>query len=80
MNLIDLLRGLLGLTAILGIAILISSDRKSINWRTVGAGLLLQVALAVLILKGDEMGAVFTPLGWPKAFFAWVSSFFVIVL
>lgn len=80
MNVVDLLRGLLGLTAIIGIALLISSSRKSINWRTVSAGLLLQIILAVLILKGDEMGRVFGPLGWPKAFFAWISSFFVIVL
>lgn len=77
---IDLLRGLLGLSVILGIAILFSRDRSRINWRTIGAGLLLQLLLAVLILKGDEMGALFAPLGWPKAFFSWVSSFFVLVL
>ena len=80
MLLIDILRGILGLAAILGIALLISNNRRSINWRTVGAGLLLQLILAILILKGDEMGQVFAPLGWPKAFFSWVSSFFVLVL
>ncbi len=77
---IALLRGILGLTVILGLAYLLSSDRRHINWRTVGAGLLLQIILAVFILKGEEMGAWFAPLGWPKAFFAWVSSFFVLVL
>ncbi len=77
---IAFLRGILGLTVILGLAYLLSSDRRHINWRTVGAGLLLQIALAVFILKGEEMGAWFAPLGWPKAFFAWVSSFFVLVL
>lgn len=78
--LIDVLRGLLGLVVILGIAFLISSSRRSINWRTVGAGVLIQIVLAVLILKGKEMGEVFAPLGWPAAFFSWVSSFFVLVL
>ncbi len=77
---IGLLRGLLGLAAILGIALVISRNRRAINWRTVAAGLGLQILLAVLILKGDEMGAVFSPFGWPKAFFSWVSSFFVLVL
>lgn len=77
---IDLLRGLLGLAVILGIALLCSSERSRINWRTVGAGLLLQILLAVLILKGDALGRIFAPLGWPKSFFSWVSSFFVVVL
>jgi len=36
--------------------------------------------LAVFILRGNEMGAWFAPLGWPKAFFKWVSSLFVLVL
>jgi len=75
-----LLRGLLGLVVILGIAFLFSNNRRTVNWRTVGAGLLLQIILAVLILKGSAMGAFFAPLGWPKLFFSWVSSFFVLVL
>ncbi len=80
MSLVALLRGILGLTVILGLAYLLSSDRRRINWRTVGGGLLLQIVLAFFILKGREMGAWFAPLGWPKEFFAWVSSFFVLVL
>lgn len=76
----SLLRGLLGLLVIIGIAFALSSSRRSINWRTVAAGLLLQILLAVLILKGEAMGVVFAPLGWPKAFFSWISSFFVLVL
>jgi concentrative nucleoside transporter, CNT family len=80
MDIVNILRGVLGLAVILGIALLISNNRRSVNLRTVGAGLLLQFLLAVFILRGNEMGAVFAPLGWPKAFFAWVSSFFVLVL
>jgi len=80
MDIIALLRGILGIFVILGIALLFSNNRRRINWRTVGAGLSLQLVLAVFILKGPEMGAVFAPLGWPMAFFSWVSHFFVLVL
>lgn len=37
----------------LGVAYLLSSNRKSINWRTVGSGLGLQLMLGLLILKTD---------------------------
>lgn len=80
MDIISLLRGLLGLSTILGLAWLFSSNRKQINWRMVGTGLGLQLVLALFILKGTAMGDVFAPLGWPKAFFSWVSGFFVLVL
>lgn len=80
MDFIALLRGILGLTVILGIALLISNNRKSVNWRTVGAGLGLQIFLAIFILKGEVMGAWFSPLGWPKVFISGVSFFFVLVL
>ena len=77
---ISLLRGMLGLVVILGIALLCSNNRRKVKWRTVGAGLLLQIILAIFILKGAEMGEFFAPLGWPKAFFKWISGFFVLVL
>ncbi|MCS7081987.1 MAG: NupC/NupG family nucleoside CNT transporter [Bacteroidetes bacterium] len=76
----NVLRGLLGLSVILAIAWALSSDRGRISWRLVGVGLLLQLLLAVFILKGDDLGHLFAPLGWPKAFFSWVSSFFVLIL
>ena len=40
------MRGLLGLAALLAIAWALSEDRRRIPWRTVAAGVLLQVALA----------------------------------
>lgn len=47
----SLLRGLLGLIVLLGICFLFSTNRKAISWRVVGFGLLLQVILAVAVLK-----------------------------
>lgn len=76
----DIVRGLIGMAAIIGIALLFSKNRKAINWKLVVTGLGIQFVLAVLILKGSAMAEVWSPLGWPKAFFSWVSSFFVIVL
>jgi CNT family concentrative nucleoside transporter len=80
MDIVAVGRGILGLAFIIGIALLISTQRRHVNWRMVGAGLGLQLFLAVFILKGEAMGSWFAPLGWPKAFISWVSSFFVLVL
>ena len=46
-----LFRGLLGMFSLLFIAFLISRNRKAINWKLVGKGILLQIVLALLILK-----------------------------
>ncbi|MDL2221208.1 Na+ dependent nucleoside transporter [Parabacteroides sp. OttesenSCG-928-N08] len=47
---ISLLRGLLGLVTVLGIAWLMSNNRKKIDWKLVGGGLLMQVLFALAIL------------------------------
>lgn len=44
-------QGLIGLAAILGLAVAVSSDRGRIPWRLVGVGLALQVAFAFLVLR-----------------------------
>lgn len=80
MNLLALVRGIIGIAVLIGIAFLISNNRKKVNWKLVGGGLALQVIFAILIIKGDELQAFFSPLGWPKVFFNWVSSFFVYIL
>jgi CNT family concentrative nucleoside transporter len=82
MDITSLLRGLLGVASILGIVFLVSNNRRLAleRWRIVGMGLLIQVVLAVFILKGTEMGAVFAPLGWPLKFFEAFSSLFVTIL
>jgi len=48
---------------ILGVAFLMSNNRKAINYRTVGVGLLLQVLLAVFILKTEVGQSLFQWLG-----------------
>ena len=76
----DIVRGLLGVGAILALALLFSNNRRRVDWRMVGAGLLLQIGLAFLILKGDAMANVFGPLGWPKDLVSHLSGFFVMLL
>lgn len=76
----DIIRGIIGMLVIIGIALLLSNNRRAVNWRLVGTGLGIQLVLAVLILKGNDMAEFWSPLGWPKEVFSWISSFFVIVL
>ncbi|MCW5547749.1 MAG: Na+ dependent nucleoside transporter [Opitutaceae bacterium] len=47
---IQTLRGLLGLAVFLGIAVACSANRRAIDWRLVGMGLLLQFVFAALVL------------------------------
>jgi CNT family concentrative nucleoside transporter len=53
------LHGILGVAALLGLAWLLSSQRRAISWRTVGAGLALQCTLAFLLLRFPPAVAVF---------------------
>ena len=48
---VSLLKGLLGMVVLIGIAYLLSSNRKAISWRIVGIGLLMQIVIAILVLK-----------------------------
>ena len=66
----SLFRGILGMLALLGIAYIFSSNRKAINWKTIGIGLALQLILAVGVLK----------VGFVKTAFEFVGSLFVKVL
>jgi len=56
--------GLIGLAMIFGLAFLMSNNRKAINYRLVITGLLLQIGLAVFILK--------VPLG--QEIFYWIGK------
>ncbi len=47
----DYIRGLIGIFAILGVAYLVSSGRKSIDWKLVAIGVVMQVVIALGVLK-----------------------------
>ena len=55
--------GLLGIALILGVAFLLSNNRKAINYRLVFSGLGLQLTLALLILKVPPVKTFFQTLG-----------------
>ena len=66
----SLLRGLLGMAVLIGISILLSNNRKAINWRTVGFGLMAQLILAICVLRVDFVQDIFR----------WIGSLFLAVL
>jgi CNT family concentrative nucleoside transporter len=59
-----ILMGIAGIVVILGIAVLLSSNRRAIRLRVVGAAFALQAGIAALVL--------FTP--WGRAAIAWMSQ------
>jgi len=63
-------RGVLGMLTLITIAFLFSSNRKQINWKTVGIGLAFQLLIAVGVLRVDFI----------KSIFEWIGSLFVSVL
>ena len=66
----SVIRGLLGLFVLLAIAIACSADRKNIAWKTVGIGLLIQLMLAIGILR----------VGWIQSIFEAMGKLFVSIL
>lgn len=59
----SLLRGILGMVVLLAIAIALSTNRKAINWRTVGFGLSAQLLLAIAVLKVEFVQKIFKGIG-----------------
>ncbi len=55
--------GVVGIAVMIGIAVLLSYDRRRIDWRLVGAGLLLQVLFGLVVLKTDAGRAFFDQMG-----------------
>lgn len=56
-------RGILGICTILVVAYLLSKDRKKIDWKLVGVGLILQLAFALAVIYVPIVGAFFELLG-----------------
>ncbi|WP_299226901.1 nucleoside transporter C-terminal domain-containing protein [uncultured Psychroserpens sp.] len=59
----SLWRGVLGMVTLIVIAFLFSSNRKAINWKTVGIGLTFQLLIAIGVLKIDFIKSVFEFVG-----------------
>ena len=66
----SLSRGLMGMLVLILIAYTFSKDRKNISWKTVGIGLLIQVVIAISVIK----------ISLVKTFFEHISGFFVNIL
>ena len=69
-NLEGFLRGLLGISFLILTTYLLSSNKKAINWKTASTGLLLQLILAVGVLK----------ISWVKMIFESAGKVFVKIL
>jgi concentrative nucleoside transporter, CNT family len=57
------LRGFIGIIVLISIAYLLSSRRSKIDWKLVGAGILLQVIIALLVLKVPFIRDAFETIG-----------------
>ncbi|MCK7590356.1 Na+ dependent nucleoside transporter [Subsaxibacter sp. CAU 1640] len=59
----SLMRGVLGMAVLLLLSFLLSTNRKAINWKTVGFGLVAQLLLAIGVLKVPFVQKVFETIG-----------------
>jgi len=57
------LMGVVGIAVMIGLAVLLSYDRKRINWRLVASGVALQVVFGLLVLKTTVGRDLFQTLG-----------------
>ena len=56
LSLVSVCRGFLGIAIVLGVAYWMSYDRKRIDWKLVGAGLLMQLLFALAVLYVPAVG------------------------
>lgn len=59
----SLWRGVLGMITLIFISFLFSSNKKAINWRTVGIGVSLQLLIAIGVLKVEIVKKAFEAVG-----------------
>lgn len=69
-SLMTLLRGLMGMLVLIGIAWVFSTNRRAVSWRVVATGLSIQVLLA--------LGVLYVP--FIQAFFDYAGKAFVLIL
>tara|TARA_B100001113_G_scaffold202889_1_gene166294 strand:- start:6869 stop:8281 length:1413 start_codon:yes stop_codon:yes gene_type:complete len=58
-TLITLTRGIIGMAFLIFISFLLSNNRKAINWKTASFGLLIQLILAISVLKIPFVKSIF---------------------
>ncbi|MFC2151743.1 NupC/NupG family nucleoside CNT transporter [Bacteroidota bacterium] len=63
LSFINIIRGLVGMLVLIGIAYVFSTDRKAVSWRVVGIGLLIQILLAIGVLEVPFIQAFFEIIG-----------------
>ena len=85
MSIMTVIRGILGVFLVLGIAFLFSNNKKRVNWRLVSIGLGLQLVLAIFVIFGDTFRALPVPvvgwlLGLPKMLISWLGSAVIALL
>ena len=68
----DIFRALIGLTGLLGLAFLLSENRRAVDWRLVGGGVGLQWLLGVMFLAVPGADRLFNGLA---KFFVWITDF-----
>jgi concentrative nucleoside transporter, CNT family len=69
-NLMSVLRGILGVTFLIGLLYLLSSNRRAISWKLVLSGLAFQLLFAIGVLKVPFVQHIFEA----------ISGFFVVVI
>lgn len=69
-NLMNILRGLMGLLFLVAVCFALSVNRKAINWRLVISGIFIQIVFAILVFKVPFI----------KSGFEILAGFFVVVL
>ncbi|NDC73873.1 Na+ dependent nucleoside transporter [bacterium] len=63
MEITHVLRSLLGVLAMLGLATLFSTNRRAIPWRVVAIGTVMQILIALIVLKIDFVRGIFDTVG-----------------
>ena len=66
----SIVRGIMGIIFLLLISYVFSTNRKAINWKTIGLSLLIQIVIAVGVLK----------VNWIADLFEYLGSFFLKIL
>jgi CNT family concentrative nucleoside transporter len=77
MSIVTILRGILGICLVIGIAFLFSNNKRKISWRLVGIGLGIQLVLAIFVIHGETFLAlpyVGWLLGLPKLLINWLGN------